>query len=353
MPTNKIILEELFFGKEPSFLKDSEYNLNKALSWYSNQFGPKESKNYTITFLKENKYPKDTIETLSKTKDWVFCNLGFVCRLYSRGAPILLSKIEDKIKIILDRNEVEVEPEEKNERNVQDAIFEQATHIINVIEEVIDGIIKTKTIPSWDCYQFLSTNEIKPVYARHVINHYNGLKEELSHAINKTDDQIVESYSHWNKNVLKNYHEFVSMIIKSCEDYSNNKKVVRKTKSKPLDKKIAKLNYKKEDFEYKIVSINPTEIFSAKQLWVFNSKYKTIGYYTAKDESGLSVKGSTIENFDEQKSKQKTLRKADDAFAKLPKTAKKLNSFFDEMKTKENELTGRINSDVILLRVFK
>lgn len=353
MSTCKITLEELFFGKEPTWNEGSEYNLNRALSWYSNQFGPKESKNYTIAFLKENKYPRDTIENLSKTKDWIFCNLGFACRLYSRGAPIKLSWIEDRIKTVLERNELEPEVEDKNERNIQDSIFDQATQYINEIEELIDGIIKTKKIPSWDCYQFLSTNEIKPVYAKHIINHYTGLKEELSHAINKTDDQIVESYSHWNKKIVKSYYEFVDMIIKSCEDYSNNKKTIRKTKSKPLDKKISKLNWKKEDLEYKIISINPTEIFSAKQLWIFNTKYKTIGFYIAKDESGLSIKGSTIENFDEQKSKQKVLKKANDSLSNLPKTVKKLSSFFDSITTKENELTGRINSDVILLKVFK
>ena len=54
-----------------------------------------------------------------------------------------------------------------------------------------------------------------------------------------------------------------------------------------------------------------------------------------------------------ERKKQKALRRVNDILINLPKTVKKLSFFFDEIKTKKNELTGRINSDVILLKVFK
>ena len=55
----------------------------------------------------------------------------------------------------------------------------------------------------------------------------------------------------------------------------------------------------KEDLEYKLVSISPVDIIGCKYLMVFNTKTKKLGIYYSKDDSGLSVKGSSIEDYDE------------------------------------------------------
>ena len=139
-----------------------------------------------------------------------------------------------------------------------------------------------------------------------------------------------------------NYFDFINSIINDCEKYSGNVKTVRKTRKKKVisnDKKIAKLQFKKDDAEHKIVSINPTDIISAKQLWVYNTKYKKLGVYYSKDDSGFSVKGTTIENFDDITSIGKTLRKPLEILPLIVKGKKTdLKTVMKNLKTKEEKL---------------
>lgn len=356
MTTEKISnLKEYFNGKEPEWNTPKEISIYRALSWYSNQYGAKESKKYTLDYVIKNNYSKEIISKLESSRDYLFKNLGFVCRVITRGANLDKSWIDLKINEILS-----YEPKDEEEtiptKTVQDRVFEQATHYINEIEEHIDYIIKTKKIPAFNCYEWLSANQIKPVYTKQIIDHYTSLSLELDSTINKKDDQFVESYSHWTKKALKEYSGFVNHVISSCEEYSGNIKIKKPRKKKTIsfDKKVMNLKYKKEDLDNKIVSINPVEIFAAKNLWVFNVKNKTLGFYVAKDETGLSVKGSTIEGFDEVLSIQKTVRKPLEILPTVIKGKKgDLKNILKNLMTKETLLSGRINSDTVLLKTIK
>jgi hypothetical protein len=127
-----------------------------------------------------------------------------------------------------------------------------------------------------------------------------------------------------------------------------------KKKAKPVDKIVEKLQFKKEDNGFKIVSINPTDIVGASQLWVFNTKTRKLGAYNSSDAIGLSIKGTSITNFDEKTSIQKTVRKPEVVLPQCLKGGKIiLRKLLPEINAVEQELTGRINSDIVLLRVIK
>ena len=65
------------------------------------------------------------------------------------------------------------------------------------------------------------------------------------------------------------------------------------------------------------------------------------------------VKGTTIQDFDEETSVQKTLRKPAEQINNWTGKAKtKFAKAFDEVKTTPTKLTGRINDSTILLQVF-
>jgi hypothetical protein len=64
------------------------------------------------------------------------------------------------------------------------------------------------------------------------------------------------------------------------------------------------------------------------------------------------VKGASIQGFDPEKSIQKTLRKPELQLAEFMKCGPvKSKTFFSEIKSMEITLTGRINTDTILLKV--
>lgn len=114
---------------------------------------------------------------------------------------------------------------------------------------------------------------------------------------------------------------------------------------------VSKLKYQTEHQDLKLVSINPEKIIGAGELWVYNTKYNRLGVYYAENSiRGFSVKGCTIQHYDEQTSTQKTARKPEDVLSKLTKQS--LRKKLKDMKTKDQSITGRINSQTILLGAF-
>ena len=113
------------------------------------------------------------------------------------------------------------------------------------------------------------------------------------------------------------------------------------------------MKYKKEDSEYKLVSVPPIQMIGKTRLFVFNTKYRTLSEYVTTSVSGFEISGSTIKNFDTVNSRMIKLRKPDDILPDvLKKTPKQIDSILKTIKTKVKVPNGRINKDTILLRVM-
>ena len=127
----------------------------------------------------------------------------------------------------------------------------------------------------------------------------------------------------------------------------------RAKKSVPKEKLIAKLKYKKTDEPLKLVSINPTDILGASELWIYNTKTRKLGKYVADSIQGpLTVKGTSIVGFDEHQSVQKTLRKPEEKLKEFKAASKvQLRKFLDGINATDTKLNGRLNEETILLRV--
>lgn len=360
-PRMSVNVESLFVGDEPEWGNPkTELSLITSLNWYANQKDWKDSKKYTIEYVKKNKFPSKILEKISSSHEDLFKNLGFVCRISMRGGPDNKPWIESRIEEIVNHKDSiitsKLVPQTTQTKSIQDRVWEQATQYINEIEGHIDSFIKNRTT-TFKCYDWLVANTVKPIYMKYIQEHYHPLLNELNVVQSKEDEQLVESYSHWSKKELTSFVQFVSDIIKDCEKYSGNTKTVRKTRKKkvvPADKKVSKLQYKKEDTEFKLASVDPAQIIGATQLWIFNVKYKKLGVYNSVDDAGFGVKGTTLENFDPNLSISKTLRKPLEILPLVTKGKKTdLKKIMSTVKTKEDSLTGRINNDTILLKVVK
>ena len=72
-----------------------------------------------------------------------------------------------------------------------------------------------------------------------------------------------------------------------------------------------------------------------------------------REGSGLSVKGTTIIGYDEEKSVQRTIRKTAEFLPQLKKaTRAKTEKLIQSLKTTETKLNGRINGETILIAAF-
>lgn len=362
-------INELVGGSEPNWKTDKKpLNFIRAINWYSNQKSYKESKQYLISYMKELKYSKSDITSVSKVDENVIKNIGFICRIRQQGGEVEMkhiSLISEKIDYFIRLGNSEEKPEEiisqvyiapKIEEPKVDKTFLESTNYINEIEGVIDEFITSKNPITFKPYEYFIASSVKGVHAKQIISYYSPVLEELTEALSGKNKEISEAYSIYKKVDLKKYVEFISIVISDAEKIINNTKISKPRKKKAIssDKKVSKLIFKKEDTTFKIKSINPVDILGCSQLWVFNTKTKKLGVYVSKSESGLAVKGSSILDFDEDLSIHKTLRKPLEVLPNVIKGSKiALKKLLPSINSVESKLNGRINQETILLKIIK
>jgi hypothetical protein len=174
---------------------------------------------------------------------------------------------------------------------------------------------------------WLSQQDVKPAIAQRIADYYKPLYSEVYDALNGKDAQLKEGYSHWTKPKLRAYVEFIKSIVSAAETRATIVKATRKPrkkKEKSPVQLVAKLKFKEKDETYNVVSIDPKQIIGCNQLWVFNTKYRTLAVYNAMGPAGLNVKGSTVTGWDEKTSTVKTLRKPTEQLNKLKAKEKSL-----------------------------
>ena len=258
----------------------------------------------------------------------------------SKGKP----KVEEKVE----------EEKPKKTVSIQDRIREQVEGFVSHIEGKIDDFINSDFKMKYDCYAHLEEMGCKAVHARKMRELYMGLYNESVDVFNGEDDYLNEAFGHLKPKYQEKMMHFFGIIIDDIDRLIKNATAQRKPRKKKLataSKLIKSLKYQSEHKDLRLVSINPEKIIGASELWVYNTKYNRLGVYYAKNSvRGFSVKGCTIQNFDTNTSTQKTARKPEDALGKLTKQS--LRKKLKEMKTKDQTMTGRINSQTILLGAF-
>jgi hypothetical protein len=175
-------------------------------------------------------------------------------------------------------------------------------------------------------------------------------------AYHKRCPDAVEGYSHLKRPEL-------SRRIKSCEEMladldriKSAGKATRAVKAKgpkAADKQVAKVNYKKEDTEFKLVSIPPIQVIGKRRLFTFNTKTRVITEFVTTAVNGFQMSGSTLKDFDQVNSRCTRLRKPNDFLPiALTKTPNQIDKEWKTLTTKTTVPNGRINKDTILLRVM-
>ena len=228
---------------------------------------------------------------------------------------------------------------------------EKAHELAGEIEGAIDDYVLNRT--DFSAKNYLMANNVSAPIAKRIGEFYVKLYNELADTINGEDEQLTEGYSHFNKRELKAFHKFVGQIIEDCEQMVQTAKVTRaprKRKPVPLSKQVAKVKYMKEFAELKLKSVKPEEMVGAKEVWVYNTKYRKVQVY--KSDNGLAIKGTTVIGFDVKESKSMTLRKPEEFFKDLSFGKRALNSAVKTIKTKPTTPNGRINEECIILGAF-
>jgi len=238
--------------------------------------------------------------------------------------------------------------------SIQDRLQGKVEDFISAIEGQVDEFIDSDYKLKYDMYNHMLEVGCKAAHARKMRPFYVDCYNELVDVYNKDDEYYVEAWSHLKPKYHKKMMDFYGIIVDDLDRIIKNSTAQRKPRKKKTlsaARLIKKLKYQQDFNDLKLVSVNPEKIIGANELWVYNTRYKTFGVYHAVNTvRGLSVKGCTIQHFDEDTSVQKTARKPKDILSVL--TKRSLKKQLNNMKTKEQTMTGRINAQTILLGVF-
>lgn len=336
--------------EEPKFDKPlSNIELIKSLNWYHENKESREAPKFVADFMKKNKIEgKVDSSKVSPT-------LGWLCRLNMNGNDIgesSLKFIRDSIPKVLEKTKIIVDVPKGP--SIQDRMTEKVGEIAGELEGAIDDFILSNYKDQKSPFAIMQ-DRAKGMHASRIVEIFKRRRAEFDYVLTAKEPDIKEAYSNFTKTQLKKLVAYCDMIITDAMKISGEAKAARKPrkrKAKSPQQLISKLIYLKECKEFKLKSIEPAKIIGASQLWVFNVKYKRIGVYHAEDASGFSIKGSSIQNYSEMKSINKTARKPEDVLNQVLTGGKvSLRNLMSSMKTKEMPLTGRINKETILLKV--
>lgn len=351
-------------GDEPDVKGKSKSNVDtlKLLNWYNYMCSRSDARQYIETYLKAKGRTSELRALKNVSDTWINLQAGWAARIMSRGGLGWESMFELRLRETLDKagsSEEEVlevkKPVEKPKANIQTRLADKASDAIGELDELIDQ--KGWTI---NVYDWLTKKQLTPDTARRIRDFFKPIADEateLNHARAVTskhvDKQLIEGYSHLTKVQVRDRAVFYMKLITDCErfaDVAKKQKAPRRKKAVPVEKKLKNLKFQPESKEYKLVSIKPEKIIGASELWIFNTKYRTLTVFYAVHMDGLDVKGTTIENYDVSKSKTYRIgRKTEQHVATALKGAKRIVSkMLEELKTVG--LQHRINENTILLR---
>ena len=352
---------EKFVGKEPKFtgeITDSE--LASALTWYSQNKSTKDSHKFVSDYFKK-KLKITGVTSILRGKP---SQLGFICRVIINGASLSVERQEwfqkqiDLIKEELAKNQAEELIEEiKKGPNIQDRIRMKADECIGELEGQIDDMIVGNFSKTPSPFSVFHTMNIKGVHLKSILEWTKRKRSEFEDVMNTNDSQLKEGYSNFKKTELKKIVAYCDQVILDCNKVSETSitgRKPRKKKVKSPEQLTAKVKYCLEFKELGLTSVDIKSIIGCMQLWVYNTKQRKLGVYNASDAGGLSVKGSSIINFNEEKSVQKKLRKPEVTLPEVLSGGKVfLRNVIENIRAVESQLSGRLNEDVILLRIVK
>ena len=372
----RLTIDEQYMGTEPGpDYFDSENkagkkrNLHDYFGWYNYFYDRKKVNQVIISYAKKSGYKnasKFSKMFLSTGVAAVITGLENGVRFpehkdylgeegsagYQKWLHAQLSGINKKAQTLqtvdLDTDKIV----EKKRPSVQENITNKGQELLGEIDHAID----VWDVEEFDMYKYLAFNKVSAAVANSIVNEYDGMIAEVKEARDGTCDQLKEAYNHMTKGDKDDFYNFLTKIKTDTTRYVEMNKPVRKPK-KPKQfsaaKIVSKLSYMIEDPENKVKSVEPSQIVGAKQLWIFNSKTNEMIKYDAEDRGGLTVVGTTLKNFNPKTSMSKKLGMKTEHFIDrvLDGGTIVLNKCMSEINSKSSIVTGRINNNMIILKV--
>lgn len=332
--------EAAVMGTEPVLKGEiSNSDLAIALNWYNYFYTVDDSRKWLIDYMKTKNYTKNDITVIEKTSSrnltQTMCSFA---RMLTRGA-VFPNTLDDRLKQIISQQQT-TKPV---------VVFKQhrANETITALDIIIDKFITNKYKRAVIDITELVSHHSQTDKARAIV-HYTDLANEI-----ETED---EGYDHLTTRQRTQYVRFVNSLVEQLSTQKTVRqkpRVVRKAKAKTPQKIVSKLKYMAKCPELEITSFSAEKLVEYSVVWVYDTKRRKLAKYISSDGEKLSVRRSMIVNFCPTKSSQKTIRKPD-VVTKIYNDGKNVCvKTYQTIKAKEKPVSGRINTNMLLVRGFK
>ena len=372
-------IDEMHYGLEPSEDYFEDKNWHDFFGWYNYMYDRKQTNRVIISYAKKFKY-----KNASKfSKMYIPGTLAaFICGLENgvtfpekwtdnkplpegmTGNAYVQAHVHNELKKwnkkahnlfnkylgadLIDKDQVV-----KKRKTVQEHIDAKVQSILGEVDHAID----VWDVEKFDMYKYLAELGISATVAKKIPEQYQELLDEIKEARSGTSKQLKEAYNYLNKSEKNNFINFITRIQTDSERYAENHKPIRKKKKAKqftAEERVSKLKFLDEDVDNKITSIDPSRIIGAEILCLYNAKTNQLSYYHARDRGGLNVTGTSIQNFDEETSGIKKLGAKTTHYLDRVLDGGKivLNKTVNEINSKAGNVTGRVNNNMIILKVI-
>jgi hypothetical protein len=336
---------------------NSMSELIRALSWYNyTDFSDKKKKAWVLDYLgKDNK-----VKSLKKVNEKYFSHpLSSLCRLAANGYNLTQNDLEwvnSKIHNLMKRGPVKVQENTVKKPSIQDRMRDQASIVIAEVDFFVDEFLKDETVNSLTI--LLSNNTFGRPQTQHVIAHINNYIKEFETAKDskKGDRYDYEAYG-MSVTKLNRMIKFLSELKKESEDWIMAKKKVsqkpRNIKKKSPEEQCKKVKTIAGTFN------KPSRLVGSSYAVIYNEKNKKFTFLVSDDLEGFIVRGTSIINFNAEKSKVFKVKKAyQDKVISLINKGSGINALkkiiadskkFTELKTTPK---GRMNDQCNIIKVL-
>lgn len=172
---------------------------------------------------------------------------------------------------------------------------------------------------------------------------------ELRDACERGVARLIEEKEFYDRAVWKSLKNAYNGILDSLEGFEAKLKTERARVTKKRVKApgvVAKdVKFLKEFQGFR--GATPEKLVGAKKAYVFDTEARKLKVFIATGD-GFTFTGTTLKNFDAEKSKGKTVRKPETLMA-TPMNLSSLNKFFGDIKAVEGAVNGRFNENTIIL----
>ena len=378
-------VDQKYLGDEPLFADQPmpEYRssaIARGLNWYHRFYNRKDAREMLANYLDIHERVAEA-KVMRKVDEGEFRlpTFAWLSRMVLRGLELTEHEamaLENEIsRLLLTINKPEVkmasrfttaaktvEEVASVKSNIQETMREKAREAAGELEGLFDSFHEagSPTKHTLRPMDEVSKKNVLPQHIAMIREVWTKKFAEMNELLTTKDVQMIQAYSHYSKQQVKNTIKFIELVLSDLNSYVSVKKTAkapRARKAIPVEKIVAKLKYlkvfKDPAIKLDLVSISPVKLHGSSEAWVYDTSKRKLHHFVADEYSKtLSVKSNTLLGFDSTQSESKTIRKPGEQLKEIMGSKPTARKYFKDIKAVATTPNGRFNDKMIILKAF-